>query len=68
MENPTLDKKILYRLSEFVQDFLNAKDDFGRNLADSAAYEYVDTVFNEDIGLRANYTDYYENQKKIGKR
>jgi len=63
MRKQKLDYKILIRLFDFSQDFLNAKEDSGRERADRAAYEFIDATHFEDIHLREIYTQFYEDEK-----
>jgi len=37
--------KKFYIVIEITQDFLNSKDDSGRERADKAAHQYVDNIY-----------------------
>jgi len=67
MKNLKLDERVLYRLFEITQDFLNSNDDSGRERADKAAHQYVDTIYFEDIYVRAVYLQFYEDEKIRGR-
>ena len=63
MTNKSLNEVILNTLFAFAQDYVDAEADSGRTLADKAAYEFVDTIHNENIYLRQVYAQFYENEK-----